>query len=293
MANISTTNATIVTEENIEEKVVDALDTQVEIQQLATPVVNPHLVSTKAHNVTLRKGKDQDRRFFAIGDESIASGRLVHIILTKKYESFGELRTQRACAWLETEGYTLLSGGLRKEDLIAINEFLKMGGKVVIVLPQGFGTIRREVWNELKEYIEAGQMLLLSRFQWRENWSMERAKERNLHMAWLADAVVVSQCVSSQSAETHTWGGGGVSMIEAALAYQKPVFLPSLIKADQEVHQFIAKAQGVTMLPAVASIDETFQPLKETVPPPVEEPVWGEKEQAEAERRLDGYNTEE
>lgn len=100
------------------------------------------------------------------------------------------------------EGRVIISGYARGVDRQALDSAIEANGKCIVVLPQGILTFQSG-FNKYYEPIVDGQVLIVSTFPPKANWSVGLAMERNKYIYGLAREIYVAESDSKGG----TWQG--------------------------------------------------------------------------------------
>lgn len=111
-------------------------------------------------------------------------------------------------------GWAVVSGHARGIDYTAHMTALKNGGSTIIVLPEGFMNFRLR--DELRNWVNKTNTLILSEFQPNAAWSVANAMTRNRTICGLSDALIVVQAGTS---------GGTFEAGKFALGVKVPLFV--------------------------------------------------------------------
>jgi predicted Rossmann fold nucleotide-binding protein DprA/Smf involved in DNA uptake len=99
-------------------------------------------------------------------------------------------------------GLTLVSGGARGADRIAMDACLRAGGRVIGILPHD---LSRAAVDAYRAGIRDGRLTLLSPWEPEAPWVTEHAFARNALIYAAADAAAI--VVAAQEGRGGTWGG--------------------------------------------------------------------------------------
>jgi DNA processing protein len=155
-----------------------------------------------------------DSTILNTGGLAIVGSRNIDEILAEYTENVGCLAAR--------SGYTVISGGARGIDQIAMGGALQAGGKVIGILADSLN--RHVLSRELREYIMSDQLVLISPYDPSAGFNVGNAMQRNKSIYALADAALV---VSSDYKKGGTWSG-------AIEQLEKHRFIPVYVRSYGE-----------------------------------------------------------
>lgn len=139
---------------------------------------------------------------FGSGDLSILSKPSVGIVGSRDISENTLQYVHKAVEKFTDNNISIMSGGAKGVDLVAMNHALELGHCVIGVLPSELNKALRDM--ETIKYIAEGQLLLLSPEMPESHWTIGRAMGRNKYIYLLSNAVLVGQ-ISKPSGGT--WAG--------------------------------------------------------------------------------------
>lgn len=99
----------------------------------------------------------------------------------------------------------VISGGARGVDSAATDAALRAGGKVVIFPSEGLSRWSRR--KEVRQYIQKGQLLIMSTQSLGANFTSAYAMQRNKYIHATGDATLVASSKVSSAKKSGTWEG--------------------------------------------------------------------------------------
>jgi predicted Rossmann fold nucleotide-binding protein DprA/Smf involved in DNA uptake len=139
---------------------------------------------------------------FGIGERSLLKGGGLAIVGSRNVDAEGEAFARETAAWCARGGVTVVSGGARGVDQIAMTSALNTGGSVIGVLADTL--LRRSVSREIRYALSAGYLLLVSPYHPEAGFNVGMAMGRNKLIYALADYGLV---VSADYKQGGTWEG--------------------------------------------------------------------------------------
>ena len=139
---------------------------------------------------------------WGVGDGAIAESGGVAIVGSRDIDEGGSQWCAEVASACARERLTVISGGARGVDQIAMRAALDAGGRVTAVLPEGLG--KPSVVSRYREAVVDGRLLLLSPFYPDAGFTIGSAMGRNKVMYGLAEAAVI---VRADAQSGGTWAG--------------------------------------------------------------------------------------
>lgn len=139
---------------------------------------------------------------FGVGDRSLLKGGGLAIVGSRNIDADGEAFARDTAAWCARGGVTVVSGGARGVDQIAMTSALNAGGSVIGVLADTL--LRRSVSREVRYALSDGHLLLISPYHPEAGFNVGMAMGRNKLIYALADYGLV---VSADYKKGGTWEG--------------------------------------------------------------------------------------
>lgn len=144
-------------------------------------------------------------------------------------------------------GITIISGGARGVDSIAVESALQNGGKAIIFPSDGLMNWARK--KEYRKYIQNGQLLLISAQHIKAKFSGSYAMQRNKFIHSTGDATLVASSKISGTKKSGTWEG----VIENIEAQWSPLYVLGRSEGVEKLKE-MNKATTFT------SLDNIFKP---------------------------------
>lgn len=147
-------------------------------------------------------GRSAPPLLWSVGDLAIADSEGVAIVGSRDLDEDAALWAAAVAAECAQQRLTVVSGGARGVDQIAMAAALEAGGRVIAVLPEGLG--RPSVTSKYREAVVDGRLLLLSAFYPDAGFSVGNAMARNKSIYGLANVAVIVRADAHQGG---TWAG--------------------------------------------------------------------------------------
>ncbi len=160
---------------------------------------------------------------FGIGDRSLLNSGGIGIVGSRNVDSKGEVFTRKVAELCKHNGMTIVSGGARGVDSIAMNTALNAGGVSVGVLAENL--LKKSLEKTSRKYIAEGRLLLISHCHPHARFNVGTAMGRNKLIYALADYGLV---VSAEHNKGGTWAG-------AAEELKREVPVPVFSRIDEGV----------------------------------------------------------
>src|SRR5258708_26095099 len=151
---------------------------------------------------------------FYAGDLRMLERQNIAIIGSRKAGEESLAFTRAVSSYLAEHGANVISGNARGVDRTAYEGATSTKGCTTVVLPHGIRKLSGVQWRALLAKIEAGNVLLLSRFHPDAQWVVSRAMERNKVVTGLAQIVIVAE----SDMQGGTWAGAN-----GALRQNRPI----------------------------------------------------------------------
>ena len=160
--------------------------------------------SDEAYPVRLRErlGRSAPPLLWSVGKLEIADSDTVAIVGSRDLDDEAARWAAALAAECARQALTVVSGGARGVDQIAMAAALDAGGRVIAVLPEGLG--RPSVTSRYRDAVVEGSLLLLSPFYPDAGFSVGSAMARNKVIYGLAEAAVI---VRADARKGGTWAG--------------------------------------------------------------------------------------
>jgi len=139
---------------------------------------------------------------FGVGDRALLHGGGLAIVGSRRNDTEAEEFTREAADWCARGGLSIVTGGARGVDQIAMKGALDAGGCVVGVLAGDL--LKHSVAREARKAIAGGRLLLLSPYHPETRFTVATAMTRNKLIYALADYGLV---VSADHKKGGTWAG--------------------------------------------------------------------------------------
>lgn len=144
--------------------------------------------------------------YYYIGDITILNCEHALSVVGSREASEEELQTViKITTDASQKGITIVSGGAKGVDSIAVETALNNGGKAIIFPTEGLSTWSRK--KEYREYIQNGQVLLLSTQPIQARFASYYAMQRNKFVHSTGDATLVASSQISGKKKSGTWEG--------------------------------------------------------------------------------------
>ena len=139
---------------------------------------------------------------FGAGDRSMLEGGGLAIIGSRNVDEDGREFTRQTATLCANQGISVVSGGARGVDGIAMESALNAGGAVIGVLADNL--LKKSLEKAFRGAIASGKLLLLSPYHPEASFSVGSAMGRNKLIYALSDYALV---VSSDYKKGGTWAG--------------------------------------------------------------------------------------
>jgi DNA processing protein len=169
---------------------------------------------------------------FGAGDPAILQRRAIAIVGSRNLDECGINFAERLGAWCARSSVTVVSGGARGTDRIAMQAALDAGGHAVGVMADNLGRSIRQ--PDVREFIADGRLVMLTPYRPDNSFSVGAAMGRNKIIYGAADYAVV---VSSEYQKGGTWAGA----VEALKTDWCPVFVRSGADAGTGNKELVGK----------------------------------------------------
>lgn len=189
-------------------------------------------------------GRSAPSLLWGVGDAVIAGSGGVAIVGSRNLDEGGSQWCAAVAAECARQGLTVVSGGARGADQIAMAAALDSGGRVTAVLPEGLG--KPSVASRYREAVMDGRLLLLSPFYPDAGFTVGNAMGRNKVLYGLAEAAVI---VRADARSGGTWAGA-----EEELKRETRIPLFVRVDADAEGNRALI-ALGAREFPAAPWTD--------------------------------------
>lgn len=205
--------------------------------------------------VISRSDKEYPRRFkehlkhksppllFGCGDMNLLQGGGVSIVGSRNIDSIAETYTVNAARQCVQNELTVVSGGARGVDKIAMTTALKYGGYSIGVVAENL--LKNSVSRDYRNFIASGRLLLLSPFHPNSRFSVGNAMSRNKLVYSMADFALI---INSEHNKGGTWAG---AKEELERLNHRPVF----VRMDE--HEAIGNRKLLELGASVWPISET------------------------------------
>lgn len=184
---------------------------------------------------------------FSKGNKSLMNDETTAIVGSRKASplslQFTKLTSERSVS----EGKVVVSGGAHGVDQTALDAAINVGGKSIIVLPQGITTFSSKIRQYYKELTQ-GRLLIVSAFHPNAPWTKEFAMRRNPIIYGMANEVYVAQSEDSGG----TWSGviDGLRRNKRKREENKPTqdILVRLPEENEKVANMLLIQKGATAI---------------------------------------------
>lgn len=139
---------------------------------------------------------------FGAGDRKLLAGGGLAIVGSRNVDTVGEDFTRDVADWCSRKGMTVVSGGARGVDSIAMSAALDAGGMVIGILADSL--LGRSVSRDARYALSDGRLLLISPFHPESGFSVGNAMGRNKLIYAMADYALV---ISADHKKGGTWEG--------------------------------------------------------------------------------------
>jgi len=139
---------------------------------------------------------------FGAGEPSILDAEGVAVVGSRDIDPEGARFAERLGQRCAAEGLTVISGGARGTDQLALSAAFEQGGRAVSILAHGIEASIRN--REERQALLSGNVVLLAPFPPRSGFKVHYAMERNKYIYALSRYAVV---VASSEKTGGTWSG--------------------------------------------------------------------------------------
>ena len=160
---------------------------------------------------------------YGVGNQELVDGGGLAVVGSRNVDEAGANFTAKASARAVEQGISVISGGARGVDQIAMQSAFDADGLVVGVL--GDGLLKKSLKPEMRESIKSRRLSLLSPFHPETGWKVYNAMNRNKIIYALSDYALV---ISAEYKKGGTWQGA-----EEELRRDNSV--PVFVRMDGEV----------------------------------------------------------
>jgi len=174
---------------------------------------------------------------FGTGDRSMLAGGGLAIVGSRNADEEGRKFTQQTATLCAKQGLSVVSGGARGVDGIAMESALSAGGAVIGVLADGL--LKKSLERAFRGAIASGKLLLLSPYHPEASFSVGAAMGRNKLIYALSDFALV---VSSDYKKGGTWAGA-----EEELKRNRP--LPVFVRMEGGIPEGNKRLAALGALP--------------------------------------------
>lgn len=166
-------------------------------------------------------GRSAPPLLWGVGDIAIATTSSVAIVGSRNLDDDGAQWCTEVAAECARQGLTVVSGGARGADQIAMAAALHACGRVTAVLAEGLG--KPSVVSAYREAVVDGRLLLLSPYYPDAGFSVGNAMGRNKLMYGLAEAAVI---VRADEKSGGTWAGAEEEL-------KRETRIPLFVRSDE------------------------------------------------------------
>ncbi len=139
---------------------------------------------------------------FGVGNRDLLKGGGLAIIGSRNVDEEGETFTRRVAGLCAINKTSVISGGARGVDQIAVNESIKQGGFNIAIVADNL--LKKSLERDNRNAIANQQLLLLSSFHPQAHFTVGSAMGRNKLIYAMADYALV---VSAEAKKGGTWTG--------------------------------------------------------------------------------------
>jgi predicted Rossmann fold nucleotide-binding protein DprA/Smf involved in DNA uptake len=168
-------------------------------------------------------GRSAPPLLWGVGERTLPATGGVAIVGSRDVDDAGAKWAEDVAAACARDGITVISGGARGTDQIAIAAALNEGGRGIAVLPEGLG--RPSVAGRYRQPILDGRLLLLSPVYPDAGFTVGNAMGRNKVIYGIAEAAVIVRADANRGG---TWAGA-----ETELKREDPI--PVFVRAEGDV----------------------------------------------------------
>ncbi|MGH9419247.1 MAG: DNA-processing protein DprA [Thermoanaerobaculia bacterium] len=172
------------------------------------------------HRLRAHLGRSAPPLLWGVGDAEIATFSSVAIVGSRNLDDAGAQWCAEVAAECARQGLTVVSGGARGADQIAMAAALHACGRVTAVLAEGLG--RPSVTSAYREDVLNGRLLLLSPYYPDAGFTVGNAMGRNKALYGLAEAAVI---VRADEKSGGTWAGAEEEL-------KRETRIPLFVRAD-------------------------------------------------------------
>lgn len=157
--------------------------------------------------------------YFYRGNLSLLNEHLISVGGSRNAEIDSILDTIQLVKEAIKNNYVIVSGYAEGIDSVAHKTSLELGGKTIIVLPEGINNLRVKEW--VREFANSNNILIISEFSPTEIWRSYNAMERNSTIIGLSNSYFAMQVGEK---------GGTYDAISKGLKHNVKIFFPDRIK---------------------------------------------------------------
>ncbi len=139
---------------------------------------------------------------FFIGNPNLLTGGGIAIVGSRNVDKQGELFARQVARQCAMDGMSVVSGGARGVDQIAMNASMEVGGITTGVIADNL--LKKSLERNARKAISSGNLLLLSPYHPKAGFKVGTAMARNKLIYAMADYAVV---VSAEAGQGGTWAG--------------------------------------------------------------------------------------
>lgn len=150
----------------------------------------------------LHLGRSAPPLLWSVGDRRLLQNGGIAIVGSREIDEDTVRWAEQLTIGCVASGLTVISGGARGTDQVALASALLAGGSAVGVLPEGLG--RPAVVSRYREAIVDGRLVLLSPFYPDAGFNVGNAMARNKVIYGLADTAVI---IRADAHKGGTWAG--------------------------------------------------------------------------------------
>jgi predicted Rossmann fold nucleotide-binding protein DprA/Smf involved in DNA uptake len=170
---------------------------------------------------------------YGIGEQRLLDNGGLAVVGSRNIEQNGSDFASEVARHAAKQGLSVVSGGARGVDQIAMNAALEAGGTVVGVLADSL--LRTSLNQEAREPIRSQRLTLISACHPEAGWNVGNAMGRNKHIYALSDYAIV---VSSDYRKGGTWEG---ALEELQRGIHTPVFVRAYKDAPKGNEELIKR----------------------------------------------------
>jgi predicted Rossmann fold nucleotide-binding protein DprA/Smf involved in DNA uptake len=150
----------------------------------------------------LHLGRSAPPLLWSVGDLRLLQNGGIAVVGSREIDEDAVRWAEQLTIGCVASGLTIISGGARGTDQVALASALLAGGSAVGVLPEGLG--RPSVVSRYREAIVDGRLVLISPFYPDAGFNVGNAMARNKVIYGLADAAVI---IRADAHKGGTWAG--------------------------------------------------------------------------------------